>query len=217
MSLTIRYPTMTVREEQVALTRRMIVDAFVELSAVPDARPVTVAEVARHSGVSPATIYRHFPNRDALLWASANRDNHLTTEQPPEEWDMNDLRQHMLALWGRLAEDIVVTREATVSEAGREMRLVRWEATRNDFQRMAKEGGLDPDSPRGRHFVAAASVMISAHAFLDMYDRQGLTVEEAVETACSAIELLAEASGIAAYRPKDSTDRRADRVSGGTK
>lgn len=62
---------MSLRDEQVELTRRAIIEAVVELSATPDGGRITVAEVARRSGISPATIYRHFPDRDALVGGAA--------------------------------------------------------------------------------------------------------------------------------------------------
>ncbi len=57
-------------------TRRVILEAFLEL--LDDESPLTVSmpDVASRAGVSVRTLYRYFPNKDALLeganeWFSA--------------------------------------------------------------------------------------------------------------------------------------------------
>ena len=47
--------------------RRALVDAGVELARSAGAAAVVLREVARRLGVSPAAMYRHFPDREALL------------------------------------------------------------------------------------------------------------------------------------------------------
>ena len=47
--------------------RRALVDAGVELARAGGADAVVLREVARRLGVSPAAMYRHFPDREALL------------------------------------------------------------------------------------------------------------------------------------------------------
>lgn len=178
---------MNVREEQVALTRRAIVDAFLELSTGMDATPVTIAEVARHSGISPATIYRHFANRDALVSAAAGRNLSIDDLR---EWSLEDLHAHCSALWTQFAANIQVIREATVSEAGREMRRARWEVTRTPVLEALRFAGADIESAEVRQIIAAIELMTSAHAFIDLHDRQGLSVAEAVDSAIGAIHVL---------------------------
>jgi AcrR family transcriptional regulator len=47
--------------------RRALVEAGVELARSGGADAVVLREVARRLGVSPAAMYRHFPDREALL------------------------------------------------------------------------------------------------------------------------------------------------------
>jgi AcrR family transcriptional regulator len=55
------------RENQVRQTQDLILDALTEL--LLDRRPdeITTREIAEAAGVSQPTVYRHFPDRDALL------------------------------------------------------------------------------------------------------------------------------------------------------
>jgi AcrR family transcriptional regulator len=53
--------------------RAALVDAALELIAERGLDALSVAEVARRTGVSPAAPYRHFPTRQVLLKATALR------------------------------------------------------------------------------------------------------------------------------------------------
>lgn len=68
------------REEQVRRTRDLILDALIELLADRRADDVTTREIAERAGVSQPTVYRHFPDRTALLEGITARGNELMVE-----------------------------------------------------------------------------------------------------------------------------------------
>ena len=68
------------REEQVRQTRDQILDALTELLADRRADDITTREIAERAGVSQPTVYRHFPDRTALLAGITARINDLATE-----------------------------------------------------------------------------------------------------------------------------------------
>lgn len=183
---------MSLRDEQVALTRRTIIDAVIELTADPEAGPITVPEVSRRSGVSPATIYRHFPNREALVSAAAF--------ERIESWDPpvgsgspeTQLREYLVSLWSDQATNLALARQATVSEAGRELRIVRHRTYRTAAERTLRDAGRDPDEDEIRHLIACLDVLGSAHAFLDLHDRQGLDAAAAVDAVMWGMRQLLE-------------------------
>jgi AcrR family transcriptional regulator len=187
---------MTLREEQVALTRRTIIDAVVELTSDPEAGPITVAKVARRSGASPATIYRHFPNRDALVSAAAVE--RIVTWKPPEPEGTPEqvLRDYLVALWGEQAANLPLARQATVTEAGRELRLSRLRHYRPLEEQALRDAGFDPDQPEIAKLLACIGVLSSVHAFLDLHDRQGLDVETAVDAVLWGCIALCDAVGL---------------------
>lgn len=187
---------MTLREEQVALTRRTILNAVIELTSDPDAGPITVTEVSRRSGASPATIYRHFPNRDALVSAAAVE--RIATWQAPEPEGAPEqvARDYLVSLWGELAANLPLARQATVTEGGRELRLRRFRLYRTLEEQALRDEGFDPDDPEIRKLLACLAALGSAHAFLDLHDRQGLDVEAAVEAVLWGGATLCEAVGV---------------------
>lgn len=185
-----------IRDEQVALTRQRIIDTFLELAGRAGARPVTMAQVARSSGISPATVYRHFPNRQELLVAAANRDAMLGLEDLDGHAALDDLRTHFVALWRRLSANIALARESAVSEAGLELRRARAEPLLGVLRQSLTDAGVDVDTDDGRHLVHALAVLMSVHAFLDLHDRHGLSAEEAGDTVTWAMKELLRARGI---------------------
>lgn len=68
------------REEQARRTQDLILDALIELLADRRADEVTTREIADRAGVSVPTVYRHFPDRDALLAGITARGNELVDE-----------------------------------------------------------------------------------------------------------------------------------------
>ncbi len=55
------------RERHTQQTRDLILDAVTELLEVHRIDEVTTREIAKSAGVSERTVYRHFPDREALL------------------------------------------------------------------------------------------------------------------------------------------------------
>lgn len=70
---------MTKRAQQVDETRQRIVDATVDLHGSVGPANTTVSAIAETAGVTRVTVYRHFPDEDALFaactshWASGQR------------------------------------------------------------------------------------------------------------------------------------------------
>lgn len=182
---------MTWRDEQAAQTRTRIIDGFLELSRGPEAKRVTTAAVSRHTGVSPATIYRHFPDRDALVAAAAHRDIRVGVEDVEAPGSLADFRRHLEVLWTDLADNLPVTREGAVSEAGRELRAARYESSLRPVREALCR--LTDDEPTVDRLCAVGMLLSSVHAFLDLHDRQGLAPADAAEVAMWAFEELIRA------------------------
>lgn len=183
------------REQQTEATRERILETFRDLSAMPDRSRVTVAEVSRASGISPATIYRHFPNRDELV-AAASIDRSGLGADPDAAWTLDTHHAHLVALWSALAENVAVAREGAYSEAGRELRQARFEWFREGLRAGVTVAGADPDAPDAARFVHALALLSSVHAFLDLHDRQRLSPADAADLVDWAIRILARAAGI---------------------
>ena len=112
-------------------TRRVILEAFLQL--LDDESPLTVSmpDVASRAGVSVRTLYRYFPNKDALLvganeWFSARAQQMIGNRMV----GLDDLSVYLENVWTAFAENIAAVRVQHTSAGGREFRARRTEATR---------------------------------------------------------------------------------------
>src|SRR4051812_45329031 len=79
------------RAEQEAETRRRITEAAVRLHGTVGPAKTTVSGIAREAGVQRATVYRHFPDEEAIYAACTS---HYRALHPPPD----------LERWGGLAD-----------------------------------------------------------------------------------------------------------------
>jgi AcrR family transcriptional regulator len=108
----------TLRRQAQEATARRIVLAAVELHGRQGAMATTHAEIAELAGVSVATVYKHFPTRDALI---PHCTGHVAADAPPLDpaalraigdpaarlralAEAIDARHHYLHPWLRWAE-----------------------------------------------------------------------------------------------------------------
>jgi AcrR family transcriptional regulator len=187
---------MSIRQEQIALTRKRILDAVIELSGDLDADDVTVADVSRRSGIASSTIYRHFPTRDEMVAAAAMGRLRQFINRDATSWGIEDMRAHLVALWTDLASNLPLARQGAISEVGREMRRVRFKSVRQMTEDALRAIGKDPGNPDVRRFVACMEALQSTHAFLDFHERQGLTPEEAADAVVWAVKAMGAAAGV---------------------
>jgi AcrR family transcriptional regulator len=74
--------------------RERLIDAFIELAAKDGSQTVTVLQVSSHAGVSSATFYEQFENKqDCLLAAYRTAAERLLALAPPGAQDGGDWRQ----------------------------------------------------------------------------------------------------------------------------
>jgi AcrR family transcriptional regulator len=184
---------MTIRTAQKRLTAQRILDAVLDLVAAGELAEVTVPDVARRSGASVATIYRYFPSKDALFEAAASEPA-LRAAGPLPDGDMSNGGAYLQELWTAFAQNMALLRHQLSSDAGREMRATRYEASRRWFADAISQRGTDPASPQGERLVRLALLMTSSLAFVDLHDRQGVDATTAAADVTWAIEVLEAAT-----------------------
>lgn len=82
----------------VAETRRRVLDAAADLIDRVSYRSVTIDAVARASGVSKSTIYRHWSSRQVLVLEAYTLKTNRSTVVPDTGDALRDLRQYVIAL-----------------------------------------------------------------------------------------------------------------------
>lgn len=187
---------MGLREEQRALTRSKVLGAVLELVAEGSLDELSVPTVAKRSGVSLATIYRHFPTKDELLTAAAAEPSRRALAAPPAPAHPGDdeLAAFQRAMWNDFAGNMALLRHQIVSEAGREMRRLRLDQSREQLARYVEQFGIAPTSAEGRRLISLLLLVSGSLALVELNDRQGLGVDEALGTSLWAVGALIEAT-----------------------
>lgn len=182
---------MSLRAEQRQLTRRKVVGAVLDLVADGSMAELSVPLVSRRSGVSVATIYRHFPTKDALLYAAAEEPARRAAGAGVADADGD---AYLRKLWTDFAEHLDLLRHQVVSETGREMRDRRYEVSKEWFAERVAQDGIDPTTAESGRLVRLALLLTSSLAFLDLHDRQGCPPDDAVDDVTWAVSALTAAT-----------------------
>lgn len=185
---------MTLRQEQRALTERKILEAVLELVTEVDSDELSVPAVSRRSGVSVATIYRHFPTKDALLAAAAWVPASHAEALRPDRYYSGGFRDYLVALWTGFADNLPLVRRQVASSTGREMRAMRLAAGREQLGREVAALGVDPASEAGERLVSLCLLLGGSLALLELHDRQGLSVGAAADQVTWAAQVLLDAT-----------------------
>ncbi len=184
------------RDDHRRHTRERIVRAVAELVTEEHPAAVSVPAVARRAGVGVATVYRYFPNKEALLDASAvvvsEGARSVDGRQP---MTFEDLAGLLPVAWNELAgEHLGLARNQLASPLGRELRRRRWEDKQAAMRSALEEIGVDPTSVAGQRLSALADVLTSSTALLELHDKARIPVDDAVAYVLWGLRVLVDAT-----------------------
>jgi AcrR family transcriptional regulator len=199
------------RAAHAAETRRRILEAVNQLLAEEHPAAISIPSVARLSNISPATIYRYFANKEALLDAAA-----ASVDSSTRTWLSDDavvpgqnLGEFLTRMWSELAENLPTLRASQVTPLGRDLRARRSERRHQDAIRGLTEAGVDVTTDAGQRLVRIVLVLTSSTIFLEQIDRLGLSPTEGALDVVWAIEALTAASIPGGAPPKGATPKAA--------
>lgn len=156
---------------------------------------LSIPAVADRSGVSIATIYRHFPTRDDLLAAAAAEPSRQALARDPDSRpDGADLPAVQRAMWHGFAKNLPLLRHQMASAAGREMRAARLESSRRALATYLESQGVDPTTPAGERLISLLLLLNGSLALIELHDRQGLDVDESIDRSLWATRVLVDAT-----------------------
>ncbi|MCX4539157.1 TetR/AcrR family transcriptional regulator [Streptomyces sp. NBC_01565] len=181
------------RAEDVGRTRQRIIEAAVHLHGTVGPASTTIAAIAERAGVTRLTVYRHFPDENALFEACSG---HWLSRQKlprPERWSafetpIERLTAGLADLYGfyRASEQMLtlVIRDQhavpkPVREARREMTLKYVEALAG--------GWPEVGAPVRRAVIGHAAAFST---WRSLCREQGLTDDEAVEVMVTLVEAV---------------------------
>lgn len=184
------------RDQHRRATRERIARAVADL--VADAHPasISVPAVAARAGVSVATVYRYFPNKEALLDGTAMvlGDDAKLSSLDGYPATFAELAAVLPDQFAALARHLPVARNQLASPLGRELRQVRWAAKQTAMDAAMAAEGIDPKSLAGERLAAVADVLTSSTSLLEMHDKAGIPVDAAAEHVLWALEVLVQAT-----------------------
>lgn len=184
-------PSMSLREQQRALTRDRIVTALRELIETSHPLEVTMAAVAATAGVSEPTLYRHFPTKRDLF-AALGSDLYDETISGVAPADVGELVEFIPVLYKKFAEMEATTRWNLAAPRDE---VVRPEVTeRLPILQQAVGSTLEDLTPdQSEALLRGLLLLTSPTSLLYWQDYLDIGVEEAAATASWLIERLTNA------------------------
>ena len=180
------------REGQANRTRDLILDALTNLLGDHRADEVSTRQIAVSAGVSLPTVYRHFPNRLALVDGLADRadqrvDAHHGTRSPEtiEEWAA------VAEAYFQATDDhsVEATAEAVLNADPRRFSEASRRHTGEINQAVARS--LPELDERGqRHFAALMRTLVSVQTWLRMREEFGMDGTESGQVVSWALRAL---------------------------
>lgn len=179
---------MTRRAQHVDLTRQQITAATARLHTTIGPANTSIAAIAEEAGVTRLTVYRHFPEMDALF--AACRAHWRSENEPPDAhaWATIDAfepraRHALTELYGwyraKAAALFPIYRDVTT------MPLSSQQAVREDIEYLAAAIGAGdiPDDPAGSRLRAVLRHLVDYRTWRSFAIEQQLGDAEVVEVA----------------------------------
>ena len=168
----------------------------------------TFANVAQAAGVPERTIYRYFPNREALLtalFAWVNARLGFEGQRPDDVPGLLCLVRRVFAGFDEMAP---IIRELLIAPEGRAARLSVNPARQRAALELIRREAPGLDGASQRRVAAVVQLLTSATAWQGLREYWGLDGKEAAEASALALELMlagARARPGRSARPRRST------------
>ncbi len=202
----VRTYTSSLRDRQAAQTRELILDALTELLGERRVDEVTTRDIATLADVAERTVYRHFPDRDALLDGLSRRLLSLGDANPAAGMQsLDDLGTTATRLMAALEEHYPSARAEAVFNADPRRFAAETQANTRQFREIVAQGLADLDEREQLRIAAVIRCLISSQAWLRMREEFGIPGTESGPVVAWVIETilreLRAGNGPSASRP----------------
>jgi AcrR family transcriptional regulator len=171
--------TSTLRDRQVAQTRELILDALTTLVGDRRADEVTTRDIAATAGVSERTVYRHFPDRGALLEGLSQRLPELDGVTPSfGVGGLDDLAPTSRRLMELLEEHYVAARAEAVLNADPRRFAADTQSHSRDLRELLARELPELGERDQRRIAAVLRCLVSTQAWLRMREEYGVPGDE---------------------------------------
>jgi AcrR family transcriptional regulator len=183
-------PIPTLRERQVAQTRDLILDALTTLLGDRRADEVTTRDIAALAGVSERTVYRHFPDRRALLDGLSRRLPPISDKPSFGVGGLDDLAATSRRLMELLDEHYVSARAEAVLNSDPRHFAADTQANTRDMRDLLATELPDLDEREQLRIAAVIRCLVSTQAWLRMREEFGVPGTESGPAVAWVIDTI---------------------------
>ena len=185
-------PPGSLRERMKAQTRELIVDQLVAALAEGALGQASHDALAKRVGVSRQTVYRYFPDRDALmeaLWARINAElsGGGAPGLPTTEQGLLDVLAPLFANYDRIAPLITISQS---TPEGRAMRLSVKDRRSRAFLDVTADATAGLSAEDKKLAAAIVQLLVGGQAWLEMRQQWDLTGEQMARATGWAVRTL---------------------------
>ena len=190
--------TLSHRARQRDATTDLILEAVGRCLEDVELSDLTFTQVARAAGLGERTIYRHFPNKEALLdgWWRAHKAR-IGQEAFPDT--LAALVQFPLRAFPAFDEEAEIIKGTILSPQGRAMTLARNDARQAAIRKAVSAEISDLSEEKLLEICAIVQLLQSATAWLTMRDYWGLSGTQSGQAASRAIAAIIQAARSGAF------------------
>ncbi|HEX9258734.1 MAG TPA: helix-turn-helix domain-containing protein [Acidimicrobiales bacterium] len=176
-SLTRRYES-PLRERQAQQTRELILDSLTELLQDHRVDEISTRELASAAGVSERTVYRHFPDRDALVAGLGSRINQLGPDPAMAVNSIDDLKAAVVEFMAVMEANRVLARADALFNADPRRFAEPTKANSARFHQVVVDARPELDERVQLRLSAALRCMFSAQGWLRMREEYDIPGDE---------------------------------------
>lgn len=184
-------PVTDLAHRRAEVTRDAIRDAVTTLMAEGHPAAISIPAVAERAGVSVRTVYRYFPNKQALLDDVAHA-NFVRVEKLADQGDalFDDPSRWLPFIWECFAEDVSAVRAQHRSPAGHDLRDRRLARSRHGVSALVADMAPGLGEPEVAILADAIVATTSSAMFLELHDRMGWTSRQSAELALWIVDAI---------------------------
>lgn len=182
----------SLRERQKSLTRDAILDALAETIVDQGLHDFSVQDVADRAGVSHRTVYRHFPDRDALLDALAEKLDALFRARglPLLPDSADEIARQVRPAFELFTDHPRLVRAVAVGALGTDRQPRTRQVRDRVFREKVEEAAGELPEGAVRRASAVVRYLASSLAWVVLTDQLGLEDDDATEAVSWAVETL---------------------------
>jgi AcrR family transcriptional regulator len=179
----------SLRQQQAEQTKQRILEALAEQLSDGGRDDLSIAKLAERAGVSEPTVYRHFPNKEALFmeldgWIAD------TTGRPTIHEAATSFAVHIPDLFRFFDDNARLIRASVEAPIGREFRATSRKPREKRFKEIAGQMTKHLDPKDGDAVFALLRTMVRSETWIALTDERGVDSERAARVLAWAVRLV---------------------------